>query len=109
MGIRPMEMVLVGMGACTSFDVMSILRKVGSPWSTVSPKIEAKRADEVPSVFTEIHVHFIVTGNGVREAQVKRAIDPRTNIFQHPSCCRTVECVSPATTRFMKHEHGQPR
>ncbi len=75
MGIRPMEMVLMGMGACTSFDVVSILRKSRQPVVDCVAEIEATRADDVPSVFTDIHVHFVVTGAGVREAQVKRAVE----------------------------------
>ena len=75
MGIRPMEMVLMGMGACTSFDVISILKKSRQPVVDCVAEIEAQRADGVPSVFTDIHVHFVVTGTGVREAQVKRAVE----------------------------------
>ncbi len=74
-GIRPMELMLMGMGGCTSFDVMKILRKSRQPVEDCVAQIEAKRADEVPSVFTDIHIHFVVTGKGVKEAQVKRAIE----------------------------------
>ncbi|MBO6558222.1 MAG: OsmC family protein [Pseudomonadales bacterium] len=74
-GIRPMELMLMGMGGCTSFDVMKILRKSRQPVEDCVAQIEAKRADEVPSVFTHIHIHFVVTGKGVKEAQVKRAIE----------------------------------
>ncbi len=74
MGMRPMEMLLLGMGACTSFDVVSILRKSRQPVTDCVAKIEAVRADTVPSVFTDIHVHFVVKGRGVKEAQVKRAV-----------------------------------
>ncbi|MBO6658316.1 MAG: OsmC family protein [Pseudomonadales bacterium] len=74
-GIRPMELMLMGMGGCTSFDVMKILRKSRQSVEDCVAQIEAKRADEVPSVFTHIHIHFVVTGKGVKEAQVKRAIE----------------------------------
>jgi len=74
-GIRPMEMVLLGVGGCTSFDVMSILQKARQDVTDCVAEIEAERADEIPSVFTKIHFHFIVTGNNLKEAQVKRAID----------------------------------
>ena len=66
---------LMGMGGCTSFDVMKILRKSRQPVEDCIAHIEAKRADEVPSVFTDIHIHFVIKGAGVKEAQVKRAID----------------------------------
>ncbi|QJQ94776.1 MULTISPECIES: OsmC family protein [Halomonadaceae] len=73
-GPRPMEMLLMGLGACTSFDVLEILEKSRAPVSDCVATIEAERADSVPSVFTKIHVHFTVAGRGLKEAQVKRAV-----------------------------------
>lgn len=74
-GPRPMEMLLMGMGACTSFDVLEILEKSRAPVSDCVASIEAERADSVPSVFTRIHVHFTVTGKALKESQVKRAVE----------------------------------
>ncbi|MFT7222476.1 MAG: putative redox protein [Candidatus Azotimanducaceae bacterium] len=74
-GVRPMEMMLMGMGGCTAFDVMKILRKARQPVTDCVAQVEAQRADDVPSVFTDIHIHFVITGQGVKESQVKRAID----------------------------------
>ena len=74
LGMRPMEMLLIGMGACTSFDVVIILKKSRQPVTDCVAEIEAARADEIPKVFTRIHVHFIVTGNGLNPAQVERAV-----------------------------------
>ncbi|MDA0977498.1 MAG: OsmC family protein [Proteobacteria bacterium] len=74
-GVRPMEMMLMGLGGCTSFDVMMILKKARQPVEDCIASIEAQRADEIPSVFTDIHIHFVVKGKGLKEAQVKRAID----------------------------------
>ncbi|GHB00269.1 OsmC family protein [Modicisalibacter luteus] len=74
-GPRPMEMLLMGMGACTSFDVLEILDKSRAPVSDCVASIEAERADSVPSVFTKIHVHFTVTGKSLKENQVKRAVE----------------------------------
>lgn len=71
---RPMEMMLMGMGGCTSFDVMMILRKSRQDVSDCVAQISAQRADEVPSVFTAIHVHFVVTGTALKPALVKRAV-----------------------------------
>lgn len=71
---RPMEMLLMGMGGCTCFDVMMILRKSRQDVRDCVAKITAERADEVPSVFTAIHVHFVVTGAGLKPALVKRAV-----------------------------------
>jgi len=73
-GMRPMEMVLVGMGGCTAFDVISILQKARQPVSDCRVELTAERADEIPKVFTRIHVHFVVSGHGLKEAQVERAV-----------------------------------
>ncbi len=74
-GIRPMELVLLGVGGCTSFDVITILQKSRQQVTDCIAEISAERADEVPSVFTKIHFHFVVTGKALKESQVKRAID----------------------------------
>jgi putative redox protein len=74
LGMRPMEMLLIGMGACTSFDVVTILKKSRQPVTDCVAEIEAARADEIPKVFTRIHVHFVVTGSGLNPAQVERAV-----------------------------------
>ena len=74
MGMRPMEMLLIGVGACTSFDVVTILKKARQPITDCVAEIDATRADEVPKVFTKIHVHFIVTGKDLNPAQVERAV-----------------------------------
>ena len=73
-GMRPMEMLLIGMGACTSFDVLTILKKARQPIVDCVAEIAAERADEVPKVFTKIHVHFVITGNNLNETQVERAV-----------------------------------
>jgi putative redox protein len=73
-GMRPMEMLLIGMGACTSFDVVTILKKARQPIVDCVAEIDATRADEVPKVFTKIHVHFVITGNDLNETQVERAV-----------------------------------
>ncbi|HBO3980848.1 OsmC family protein [Pseudomonas aeruginosa] len=75
LGVRPMEMVLIGLGGCTNFDVLSILKKARQPVESCEAFLEAERADEEPKVFTKIHVHFVVKGRGLKEAQVKRAVE----------------------------------
>jgi putative redox protein len=75
MGVRPMEMLLLGMGGCASFDVVSILRKSRQDVVSCVAQLEAERADDVPAVFTRIHIRFVVTGSSLKEAQVKRAVD----------------------------------
>lgn len=73
-GMRPMETLLIGMGGCTSFDVVTILKKSRQAVVDCVAEISAERADEVPKVFTKIHVHFVVTGNNLNEKQVGRAV-----------------------------------
>ena len=73
-GFRPMELVLLGVGGCTSFDVMSILKKSRQDVTDCQVLIDATRADDVPSVFTRIHFNFVLKGNNLRQSQVKRAI-----------------------------------
>jgi putative redox protein len=69
-----MEMLLLGMGGCTAFDVVHILRKSRQPISDCVAELEAERAAEDPKIFTRIHVHFIVTGTGLDEKRVARAV-----------------------------------
>lgn len=73
-GMRPMEMLLIGMGGCTSFDVVTILKKSRQPVVDCVAEISAERAEEIPKVFTKIHVHFVVTGKDLNEKQVARAV-----------------------------------
>jgi len=74
-GPRPMEMMLLSLGGCSSFDVMSILKKSRQDVSDCKVDIQAQRADAVPAVFTHIRLHFVVTGKKLKEAQVKRAVE----------------------------------
>jgi putative redox protein len=71
---RPMEMVLLGMGGCTAFDVVSILRKARQAVTGCQVEIKAERADAVPAVFTRIHVHYAVSGKDLAEKHVERAV-----------------------------------
>ena len=75
MGVRPMEMILLGLGGCASFDVISILRKARQSVTDCRVELAAERADGVPSPFTQIHLRFVVTGKGLKDAQVKRAVE----------------------------------
>ena len=74
-GFRPMQLLLVGMGGCASFDVMTMLKKSRQDVTNCVAQLEAERADAVPAVFTKIHLHFVVTGNALKEAHVKRAVE----------------------------------
>ncbi len=72
---RPMEMLLLGVGGCASFDVMAMLQKSRQQVVDCRVEITAERADAVPAVFTKIHLHFVVTGVGLKEKQVQRAVE----------------------------------
>lgn len=74
LGVRPMEMLLLGMGGCTAFDVVAILKKSRQPVADCVVEIEAERSADVPKVFTRIHVHFVVSGKGLAEKHVARAV-----------------------------------
>lgn len=74
LGPRPMEMVLMGTGGCTAFDVVHILKKARQQIADCVVEIEAERASEDPKVFTRIHFHFVVSGRNLRPEQVERAI-----------------------------------
>ncbi len=75
LGPRPMEMVLLGTGGCASFDVLSMLKKSRQRVVDCRVELEAERADAVPAVFTRIAMHFVVTGVGLKQSQVKRAVE----------------------------------
>lgn len=74
LGVRPMEMLLLGLGGCASFDVVLILQKSKQQIIDCEVQIEAVRADKEPKVFTRIHLHFVVTGRSVSAEKVERAI-----------------------------------
>ena len=74
-GPRPMEMLLLGAGGCSSFDVVSILKKGRQAVEDVRVEIEAERADEDPKIYTTIHMHFVVTGRDLAEKKVERAVN----------------------------------
>ena len=74
LGPRPMELLLIGTGGCTAYDVVHILKKSRANITDCVAEIEAERADEDPKVFTKIHFHFVVTGKNLKPEQVARAI-----------------------------------
>ena len=74
-GPRPLETLLIGLGACSAFDVVTILRKARQTVADCRVELEAERADAVPAVFTRVHMVFVVSGAGLRESAVRRAVD----------------------------------
>ena len=74
LGVRPMEMLLLGLGGCSAFDVVHILRKGRQIVTDCIADIDATRADSDPKVFTRIHVHFTVSGQGLDPKRVEQAV-----------------------------------
>ena len=74
-GARPMEVVLIGMGGCTAFDVVHILRKQRQEVVDCVAEIDAERAPADPKVFTRIHVHFVLRGRNLDAKKVAHAIE----------------------------------
>ena len=73
-GPSPMEMLLFGVAGCSSIDVVMIAQKQRQPIKDCRATVTAKRADETPRVFTEIHIHFQVVGNGLQENAIAKAV-----------------------------------
>jgi len=74
LGPRPMELLLIGMGGCTAFDVVTMLKKSRQMIGDCVVELQAKRSEEIPQVFTHIHAHFIVSGKDLKDSQVDRAV-----------------------------------
>jgi putative redox protein len=74
LGMRPMELVLLGAASCTAFDVVMILKKARQPIADCAVDAEAQRAATEPKVFTKIHLRYTVAGRGLDARQVERAV-----------------------------------
>ena len=74
LGPRPMEMLLIGTGGCSTYDVLGMLKKSRQKVVDCRVELQAERADAVPAVFTRIHMHFVVSGTELKDSQVKRAV-----------------------------------
>jgi putative redox protein len=81
LGMRPMEMMLIGMGGCTSFDVVTILKRSRQQITGCIAEIEAVRADAIPKVFTIIHIHFLIKGIDLQKKAVERAVELSANKY----------------------------
>ena len=96
LGARPMELVLMGTGSCTAIDVVHILRKARQQVTGCVVELEAERAPEEPKVFTKIHFRYIVTGKGLVQAQVERAI----KLSKEKYCSATIMLAKTAEISF---------
>lgn len=74
LGVRPMEMLLLGMGGCTTIDVVSTLKKMRQEVRNCRAEISAERANEHPKIFTKIHVHFVVEGKDLSDKKISKAV-----------------------------------
>jgi len=74
LGVRPMEMLLLGLGGCAAFDVVSILQKSRQNMVDCEVLINAERSEDIPKVFTRIHMQFVVSGRDLKEAKVEKAV-----------------------------------
>ena len=74
LGLRPMELMLIGLGGCTAFDVVLMLQKSRQSVTDVEVELDADRSEEIPAVFTAVRVHFKVYGHDLSEKHVARAV-----------------------------------
>jgi putative redox protein len=98
LGIRPLEMMLLGLGGCTAFDVVSILHKSRQQISDCEVEIEAERAETIPKVFTRIHLHFIVSGRALDANKVSKAVSLSAD--KYCSASRMLEKTATITHDF---------
>ena len=96
LGPRPMELVLMGTGACSAVDVVHILRKARQAITDCVVELDSDRASEDPKVFTRIHLHYIVTGKGLNPLQVERAI----KLSKEKYCSATIMLAKSADITF---------
>ena len=96
LGARPMELVLMGTGACSAIDVVHILRKSRQAVTGCVVELDSERAAEDPKVFTRIHMHYVVSGKGLAPAQVERAI----KLSKEKYCSATIMLAHTAQVTF---------
>lgn len=97
-GPSAMELILLGAGSCSAWDVVNILEKGREPVEDVTVALEGDRAEESPKVFTRIHLHFIVKGKGVNPAKVERAI--QLSVEKYCSATAMLEKTASVTHDF---------
>ena len=106
-GVRPMEMLLLGLGGCTAFDVVMILERMREKVTALDIGLEAERAAEDPKVFTHVKIVYKLTGRGLKPANVERAI----NMSAEKYCSASLMIGKTATIEhaFEIFEEGAPR
>ena len=96
LALRPMEVMLIGMGGCTAIDVMHILRKARQPVTDCVVELDADRAETDPKVFTAIRMRYIVSGRGLDPAQVERAV----KLSKEKYCSATIMLAATAAITY---------
>ena len=96
---RPMEMVLIGLGGCSAFDVVEILKKSRQHIEDCQVVLEAERADKIPAVFTKIHMHYLIGGQDLSAKHVKRAVELSVDKY-----CSVVKMLRPNVDITYDHE-----
>ncbi|MEO8006721.1 MAG: OsmC family protein [Betaproteobacteria bacterium] len=96
LGPRPMEVVLMGTGACTAFDVVMILKKARQPILDCVVEIEAERAESDPKVFTRIHMHYRIRGEGLNPKKVQSAVE----LSKEKYCSATIMLAKTAEVSY---------
>lgn len=81
LGVRPMELILMGLGGCTTMDILTILRKKRQNITDCVIEIDSQRRDKVPKIFSKIHLHFIITGENLNEKHVQQAVQLSTEKY----------------------------
>ena len=87
-GPSPMELLLLGTGGCSAYDVVHILERGREPVSDVVVELDATRAETDPKVYTRIHMHFVITGTGLNPAKVERAVS-----LSHEKYCSSMHTL----------------
>ncbi len=80
-GLRPMELLLVGLGGCSGMDIISILKKKKQDITGLEINVKGEKAEKYPKIFTEIDLEFVVRGRNISEDAVKRAVDLSMNKY----------------------------
>lgn len=96
---RPMETVLAGTGGCSAYDVVLILKRGRHDITGCSVKVTAERASSDPKVFTRIHLHFVVSGRGLTDAAVGRAV-----ALSHEKYCSATIMLAKTAEVTVSHE-----
>lgn len=99
LGTRPMELILIGLGGCTAYDVVLMLQKSRQRVTSVEVVLDADRADAVPAVFTEVRVHFRVAGHALKDAAVERAVT-----LSKEKYCSATRMLEPTVSIVCTHE-----